>query len=559
MMNFRRLLQYLLMLLTMLFLGAFLLLPVLTVLKSGFDMELLAETFRSDVYRSGLWNSLCIAVVTTFIVAVISIPLALLYDKFDFPGRQWCSLAMLLPMILPPFVGALGFQQILGHYGALNSLLTAVGLERIDFLGGAAGKFWSVCFIEALHLYPVFYLNVVTALGNIDPALNESAANMGAGKWYRFFRIQLPLLKPGLLAGGSIVLVWSFTELGTPLMFGYTRVTPVQVFNGLTELETNAMPYALVVIMLAVSALLYVAARIALGGSRSVTSTKGSIGASAVKLTSWKKYAVIVPFLLVSLLAVLPHLALIGCAFSTRYYGTILPEGFTLIHFENALSNALVIPSINNSLRYSLLAMGIAVIVGILVALASVRWKLRGSGVLDVLSMLPLAIPGIVVAFGFLGMSVRYSWAKMLFDPIENPLWLLGIAYAVRRVPYVVRSVVSGLEQTPEELENAARNFGAGPLKVLSKITLPLIGANVLVGGLFAFSFSMLEVSDSLILAQKSIFFPITKALYELSQILGSGAGSACAFGVWAMLFLALTLTAAGVILGRKIGAIFKF
>ena len=85
------------------------------------------------------------------------------------------------------------------------------------------------------------------------------------------------------------------------------------------------------------------------------------------------------------------------------------------------------------------------------------------------------------------------------------------------------------------------------------------IAANVLVGGLFAFSFSMLEVSDSLILAQKSEFFPITRALYELAQILGSGPGAACAFGVWAMLFLAATLGAASALLGRKIGAIFKF
>ena len=101
-------------------------------------------------------------------------------------------------------------------------------------------------------------------------------------------------------------------------------------------------------------------------------------------------------------------------------------------------------------------------------------------------------------------------------------------------------------------------NYGAGPWRVLRKITLPLILANVIVGGLFAFSFSMLEVSDSLILAQKAEFYPITRAIYELSQILGSGPFIACAFGVWAMLFLAATLAAAGAILGRKIGSIFK-
>ena len=520
-MKINRIFQYGTMAALVLFLSVFLLLPVFIVIQVGCDWSLIMEVCRSQVYREGLLNSLQIAVVTTLMVAVISVPLALLYDRFDFPGREWCSLAMLLPMILPPFVGALGFQQLLGHYGVFNSILVALGFERVDFLSGN-GVFWSVCFIEALHLYPIFYLNIVTALGNIDPALNEAGANLGGNKWQRFFRITLPLMRPGLLAGGSIVLVWSFTEMGTPLMFGFTRVAPVQILNGLNELETNPLPYTLVLIMLIVSALLYLVSRLALGGSSNATPVKGNTSSSSVKLASWKKFLPGAAFVLVSLCAILPHLALLGIAFGKNYYNTILPQGFTLEHFDSALSNVLVLPSIGNSLRYSFLAMLVAVTVGVIVALASVRWKLRGSAALDLLSMLPLAVPGVVVAFGFLGMTVKFSWAAALFDPVENPLWLLAIAYAVRRIPYVVRSVGSGLEQTPEELENAARNFGASAWQVLCRITLPLIVANLLVGGLFAFSFSMLEVSDSLILAQKSEFFPITKALFELSQILGS-------------------------------------
>ena len=204
------------------------------------------------------------------------------------------------------------------------------------------------------------------------------------------------------------------------------------------------------------------------------------------------------------------------------------------------------------------MALFFALAAGLLISMAATRWKVRFAGFLDVLAMTPLAVPGIVIAFGFLGMSVKYGWAREIFNPVENPLLLLAAAYAIRRLPYVVRSVSSGLEQTPEELENAARNMGAGPFRTLWKITLPLITANLVVGGLFAFSFSMLEVSDSLILAQKAAFFPITRAIFELSQILGSGPVTACAFGVWTMLFMATTLAAAGILLGRKIGAIFK-
>ena len=555
-MTTRRIFQYLMLALLVAFIAVFLLLPIGAVVKTGCDWRLFTEVFRNAVYRQGLVNSFRIALVTTGIVSVISVGLAVLYDRYDFPGKAHCNLLMMLPMILPPFVGALGFRRILGYYGVVNTVLVRCGLERIDFLGGS-GCFWSVCLIEALHLYPIFYLNVVTSLGNIDPTLDEAAANLGASRLKRFFAVKLPLIRPGILAGASLVLVWSFTELGTPLMFGYTRTTAVQIFNGLNELETNPLPYTLVVLMLVFSALLYLAAKLALGRPGGASMPKAGMGSNARTPRSWRKYLPTAAFLGVSLCAASPHIALALCAFFRRYSNSVLPERFTLDNFSGALSNALVLPSINNSLRYSLLAMLLALAIGVVTSLAAVRWKLRFSGAADLLAMLPLAVPGMVVAFGYMGMT-RYPWARCFFHPVENPLWLLGIAYAVRRIPYVVRSVSAGLEQTPEELENAARNFGAPPSKVLFKITLPLIAANMLVGGLFAFSFSMLEVSDSLILAQKSEFFPITKSLYELAQILGSGPGIACACGVWAMLFLAATLAVASAVLGKKIGAVFK-
>ncbi len=535
----------------------FLILPVFTVIEEGLRWSLIREVFENQLYLHGLWNSFCISVVTTAMVFLISLPLALIFDRYDFTGKSLCSLAMMLPMILPPFVGALGFQQILGHYGVINTIFVDMGLPRVDFLGGD-GRFWSVCLIMALHLYPILYLNLVTALGNIDPAMNEAAGNLGASKWYRLRHVTLPLLKPGILAGGSIVLIWSFTELGTPLMFGYTRTTSVQIFNGITELETNPLPYTLVIVMLFLALGMYLLSRLALASDTAATTGKGSGASGAVRARGLM--ALIAPgaFLLVTFLAVLPHLALILTAFSRNWYGTVLPEHVTLMHFENALSHKIVLPSIVNSLKYSSLAMLFALAAGLLISLVAVRWRFRGSSLLDLLAMAPLAVPGIVIAFGFLGMSVKYNWARELFNPVENPLLLLAAAYAIRRLPYVVRSVSSGLEQTPAELENAARNLGAGPLLTLRRITLPLITANLVVGGLFAFSFSMLEVSDSLILAQKAVFFPITRAIFELSQILGSGPVTACAFGVWTMLFMAATLAAAGILLGRKIGAIFR-
>jgi ABC-type Fe3+ transport system permease subunit len=143
-------------------------------------------------------------------------------------------------------------------------------------------------------------------------------------------------------------------------------------------------------------------------------------------------------------------------------------------------------------------------------------------------------------------------------DVRENPVVFLVIAYAVRRLPYMVRAAVAGLQQTSVTLEEAAANLGANGFTVLRRVTTPLIAANLIAGVLLTFSFSMLEVSDSLLLAQKMDYFPITKTIFELFQLVGVGRFLAAALGVWAMVFLGVTIVGASLLLGKKMGALFR-
>ena len=191
------------------------------------------------------------------------------------------------------------------------------------------------------------------------------------------------------------------------------------------------------------------------------------------------------------------------------------------------------------------------------------RSSLRVRGLIDTLSMLPLAVPGLVLSFGYLAISVSAKHrlgmhTPRFLDVQEFPVVVLVLAYAARRLPYVVRSAVAGLEQTPRDLELAAANLAAGRFAVLRRITAPLILANLIAGALLAFSFAMLEVSDSLLLAQRSDYYPITKAILDLSQRLGDGIYIASALGVWAMVLLTLTILIANSILAKKMGAIFR-
>ncbi len=549
-----------------LFFGCFLLWPIAQTVRGAFfdangafTFAFVAEVFRNRIYLEGLRNAFLLAVASTAVTLAIALPLAFVSDRFDFAGKKILSALVLVPMILPPFVGAIGIKYLLGQMGALNALLHHLGLlspgATIDWLG--RGRFWGVVALNALHLYPILYLNLVAALANLDPAMEEAAENLGCTGARKFRKITLPLIMPGLFAGGIIVFIWAFTELGVPLVFDYARVTPVQIFYGIKEIAGNPFPYALVVVTLVSTALLYLASKLAFGRAHFASAGKATTASATRPAGALGGFLCAAIFGGVTLLALMPHVGVILVSLAGDWYQSVLPNSWTLAHYEHGLGHSLTVPSIINSLKYASLSTMADLVFGVAIAYVVVRTTHAGRHLLDAVAMLPLAVPGLVLAFGYMSMTQEGKIFAFL-NPTRDPTALLIIAYAIRRLPYVVRSAAAGLQQTSVTLEEAAQNLGSSPLRALRKITLPLITANVVAGGLLAFSFAMLEVSDSLILAQRSVDFPITKAIYELFQLLGEGRFIASALGVWAMAFLALTIFGATRILGKKLGALFR-
>ncbi len=536
-----------------------------------FTGEYVGAIFKDPLLRSGLFNSATIALCVTLLCTLITVPLALLSRRFDFWGKGLVNAMLLVPLILPPFVGAIGMRQILGRFGVLTAIAERSGLVAADapvnWFGSA--QILGVILMETLSLYPILFLNVSAALANLDPAMEQAAANLGATRWTIFRKITLPLMRPGLFAGGTIVLIWSFTELGTPLMFDFYRVTPVQIYEQIGQVAGNPLPYALTVVMLLSSVVLYIIGKFVLGRRLDAAVTKASVQANTRKLGLLSSIPVLLPFLLVSGLALLPHFGVILMSVSKvgSWYQSALPRVFTGQHYLNALTSDVTLPSVGQSIKYASLSTLIDVALGLTIAFLVVRSKLPGfvRTTIDSLAMLPLAVPGLVMAFGYLAVSLQLQayfsgtkWLRDLVNVTENPTLLLVVAYAMRRLPYVVRSAVAGLEQTPVDLELASRNLGASGGMTLRRITIPLISANLVAGGLLAFAFAMLEVSDSLILAQKQQFWPITRGIYELFQRLGDGPYIASALGVWAMVLLTLTILSANSLLGKRMGAIFR-
>jgi iron(III) transport system permease protein len=551
---------------TALFFAAFFIWPVLQILQGGFidadgrfTLAYVGALLGDPTYLGGLRNSFLLACAATTLALLIALPLAVVSDRFVFPAKGLLGSLVLIPMILPPFVGAIGIKQVFGQYGALNALLQQLGLlapgATIDWF--AQHQFWGIALVEAFSLYPIIYLNAVAALANIDPALEEAAQNLGCTGLRRFVKITLPLIRPGLFAGGTIVFIWAFTELGTPLVFDYDRVTSVQIFYGLKDIGANPLPFALVAVLLACSVAIYALSKVLFGRSAHAMMAKATSTGGARTLPPLRAWLCTALFAGVTFLAVLPHLGVLFVAFARDWYGTVFPSAYTLENFELALGHNLTVPAIANSLRFASISTVVDLILGVAIAYVVVRSKIAGRQILDFLAMLPLAVPGLVLAFGYLAMAQDGKFFGFL-NPTRDPTILLIIAYSVRRLPYVVRSAAAGFQQTSETLEEAAQNLGATPLKAVIKITLPLITANLIAGGLLAFAFAMLEVSDSLILAQKQAYYPITKAILELFQLLGDGKFIASALGVWAMIFLGVTIAGLSILLGKKLGAIFR-
>ncbi len=568
-----RLLSHFLTLSLVLLLGVVLLAPIATVVREGFvDEGQFSLVWFQDVldfplYRDGLVNSLLLATYTTLLCLVISIPLAMLAESYNFAGKRWWLALVQVPLILPPFVGAIGMKLLLSRNGGINAMLAYFGLidpaEPIDWL---AYPFWSCVVLEALYLYPITLLNVQAALANIDPALDEAAANLGSGPWRRFWRITLPLMRPGVFAGSTLVFIWAFTELGTPLMVGFHDVTAVQVFRELETTNPAGDAYALVVILLAVSALLYFVGKTLLGRSPGAMMAKATVAAAPKRLRGWKAALVTLPFAVVFLVAALPHVGVILTSLSATGMLEVSPGRLTLEHHAALLDfksgtasvGGMAALSIVNSFKYSILATIVDVVLGFAIAYLVVRRPSWLTVVLDNLAMLPLAVPGLVLAFGFFAITQGDSPVAWLNPLRHDPTPLLVIAYAVRRVPFLVRSCAAGLEQVSEALEEAAINLGASRLRTMWSVVVPLLTANFIAGGLLVFSRSMLEVSDSLILAFDKETYPMTKAIWNLAQIPLAGPETASALGVWGMVILLVTIVGASLMLGKRLGALFR-
>ena len=323
-----------------LFFGAFMLYPLGHVFTSafftseGFSLVFIKLMFSSPNYTSILANSVNLGLVVTLLTSLLSLPLALILVRYNFPGKSLLNGLILVPLVLPPFVGAVGMRQLLARFGSVNLLLLKLGVidQPIDWLGG--GSFWGVVILEALHLYPIMYLNLAAALANVDPSLEEAAKNLGANGFKLFRTVTFPLMLPGYFAGAIIVFIWSFTELGTPLVFEYRQVVAVQIFNMVTDLHQNPMGYAFVVAVIAITIFFFYLSKRILGGGRYEMLGRGHVTSAIRPASPFLTLIAYGAVLGVSALALIPHCGVLLTSLAKRWFMSVLPSEYTLEYYS---------------------------------------------------------------------------------------------------------------------------------------------------------------------------------------------------------------------------------
>lgn len=505
------------------FLLAFFVMPVASVLigLTNFSWELLNNPFYFNLHPLGspievrsfghrlfiivkgvdmgvVLNSLINSLLVTVFATVIGTAAALLIGLYEFRGRKLFVVLVSLPLLVAPFVNTYVTKLLYGFNlqgNTISYLLRLLGLQvTVGFT-----KLGGVTLSQILAFYPIVYINVLAALGAIDASLIEQALNLGSRGFKLLRTVILPMVVPGMLAGATLVYILSLEDVGAPIVFNYKNLISYQVyefFQEFTAIGGGGAAAALCVIML-ISALIpmfiirkYLSlryyAKLSRGAPRPFKRLQLGLKGKLVA------YLVLLPIVAA---AAAPQIGILVLAFSQRWVGA-LPQGFTLNNFYIIFSKPGVMRGILNSIVYLASAIPFIAILGFFTAYTVARNTVRGSDLLDLLSTAPLAVPGLVVAFGYFIFLHLVAQGTPL-DPLVSPALALVIAYIARKSPFTVRSVYTGLLQTPRALEEAAECLGASKFKVLKDIVTPLVWRSVVAGLLLSSIYVLSEVSVS--------------------------------------------------------------
>lgn len=533
------------------FLVAFLVVPVLTVITvafqdratGGFTLAHVGDFLSNDLFMRSFWNSLYVSLMSVVVASLIALPLAYFTTRFEFRGAVLVQTLGVLPLIMPPFAGAVAMGLLFGRSGSVNLILGDWLDINIPFMEGLNG----VIFVQSIHYFPFILLNLSASLRNIDRSMEEAAQNLGSHGFRLFRRIVLPLAMPGYVAGASLVFIKVFDDLATPLLLNVREMLAPQAYLRITSVGLeDPIGYVISVVLILFSVLSLWVSSLALRGRDYATVQRGGGGLARRRLPRGQAVAAYALILAILALVLAPHLGLFLLSVATIWSFAPLPDGYTLAHYTRVFAESS--GYITNTLIYAGLAGLIDVVIGTAIAYLVLRTRLAGARWLDYLAMSALAVPGLVLGIGYL----RTYFGVTLPDGTSlAAFWgIIVLALAVRRLPYALRACTAALQQISASLEEAAENLGARRSRVIRRIVLPLMAGGLAAGFVTSFATAAVELSATLMLVQSNADAPLAYGLYVFMQS-PAGRGAGAALGIIAVVIVGLSTLVSHLVTAR--------
>ena len=517
--------------------------------EGSFTLLNFQQFFTDAYYLKALVNSLLLGGATVVTTSIIGITIAYLLLRYEFPGRNLFSYLSIIPMIMPPLVGVMGFVFIMGRAGTVNVILMDyLGFTKpVNFMYGIHG----VLLVETLHLFPLMTLSIVDALGKIDLALDEAAESVGSRGLRKFWDITFPLTTPGYVSGALLVFIWTFADFATPLVVGVDDLLASQAYLNIVQfvdrrLFKMGIVISAIMVLLAIFFLIIAKKYVAIKDYSSLSYSR----IERKSISPWGRVLVLIFLVMVLTFAFIPYLGIALDSFGKGWALTPIPVKYTLQYFERV---AIETPKfIYNSLLYSGVSVLICILVGVPVAWVMGRTQLPGKEILDSLTTLILALPGT-------GIGIAYLRAFREPLPIMNTaligMWIvIPIILGVRRLPYTVRGTFASLLLVHKSIEEAAESVGATKGKTFKDIVAPLIWKGILVGALYSFILALQEASATLLLVVPGHEM-MTVGIFNF--YIGGSVNEAAALGLILIVLGALCLLAISKIAGTRMGGVF--
>jgi len=483
--------------------------PLFTIIHQSFKFEgrLSLVNYWQIVQKAAnfraLRHSLEVATLSTLFATVIGTFLAWLVARTDLPLRGFLRAAFVLPFIVPPFIGAIAWLQLLGPVGYLNKFYMA--------LTGSTKALWNIygpdgiILVMTLHNYPLVYLTVLGGLERMNPELEEAAQISGSPIFAVMKDITLPLMAPTIAAGAVLAFIAAIANFGIPAVLGFSAryfVLTTKIYDAIdlgwvgNNLSIAAC-LSIILSLFAAAGLLL--SRLYLKGKEYTTLSGKSIYPNIVPLGVHKYWLLPLALLVVLITTMAPVIAIVLTSLIKAYGLPPTLDNLTLDNFKHVL---FLLPAGKRAIRNSLfLAVGAATIVsllGSLIAYIVVKTKIRFRFVLDFFATMPYSIPGTVVA-----LAMILAWIRplpLINVVLYNTIWIILIAYVARYLAFGVRTTAGALAQIHDSLEEAALISGANWWQSFKDIVIPLIRPGLFASWFLVFMPCLRELTISILL-----------------------------------------------------------